>query len=177
MSETISREYVGDHEERLTADYKKAEHEAKTLLEKYNITKAPIDPESLAEAEGLDVVYSKFKPEISKKISGYIDIKQKKIVINKDISPNRMGFTIAHELAHYLLHRTWALSNHYKVMPRSNTYGGRKPAQEQEADAFASHLLVPRDILKLYKNYASNQELARMFAVSEDVIMHASKWL
>lgn len=88
-----------------------------------------------------------------------------------------MGFTIAHELAHYILHRSWAESQSYRVMPRRNIYTGPKPPQEQEADAFASHLLVPRDILRKYKGIASISELSRMFAVSEDVIMHASKWL
>lgn len=161
----------------MAADWNKAKAKAAEVLKEYGLTKPPIDPESIAEAMGVDVVYANFAPGTKDRISGFIQFDPLRIIVNNDISPNRMTFTIAHELAHYLLHRDWANSNEYQVLPRQNEYDRRKPPEEQEADCFAAELLVPADMLKRYKDYASPRELARMFAVSEDVILNRFKSL
>ncbi|MBQ8556282.1 MAG: ImmA/IrrE family metallo-endopeptidase [Clostridia bacterium] len=49
------------------------------------------------------------------------------IAYREDGHPARRNFTLAHELAHRLLHHT-----------------GASPEEEREADMFASHLLCPR---------------------------------
>lgn len=159
----------------MAADFARAQRAAENLLKEYGVTDAPIDPELLAEANGIDVVYSSFKPDLKNKLSGFIDLQDSRIVINKDIPATRMVFTIAHELGHYVLHREWAQSEQYRVMPRKDIYPDGKPAEEQEADAFASHLLVPRNVLRRYKNVASLPELARLFCVSEPVVLNAMK--
>jgi Zn-dependent peptidase ImmA (M78 family) len=41
---------------------------------------------------------------------------------------------------------------------------------EQEANAFAAHLLVPRAMLEKYRGLASIAELSELFAVSMPVI-------
>lgn len=158
------------------ADWNKAKSEAAKVISKYGFTKPPIDPEAIAEDMGIDVVYANFSPSAKDKISGFIQFEPLRIVVNNDIRPNRMTFTIAHELAHYLMHQNYAKSNNYRVMPRTNVHDD-KPAEEQEADCFAAELLVPMDMLKSYKDYASSRELARIFAVSEDVILNRLKRL
>lgn len=159
------------------ADWTKAKNAAAKVVRDYGLVQPPVDPEAIAEAMGIDVVYANFSPAAKDKISGFIQFDPTRIVVNKDIHPNRMTFTIAHELAHYLLHQEYAKSQSYQVMPRRNAYSAAKPAEEQEADCFAAELLVPMDMLKSYKDFASSRELARIFAVSEDVILNRMKRL
>lgn len=159
------------------ADWKKAKAKAAEVLKNYGLANPPVDPEAIAEAMGVDVVYANFSPTSKDRISGFIQFDPLRIVVNNDISPNRMTFTIAHELAHYLLHREWAQSKAYQVLPRQNDYARNKPPEEQEADCFAAELLVPADMLNRYREYASPRELARIFAVSEDVILNRFKSL
>ena len=60
---------------------------------------------------------------------------------------NRLRFTVAHELAHYFLHRDVPQTQHFATMPAfanwTANYGGRKFTLEQEANEFAGRLLVP----------------------------------
>lgn len=53
------------------------------------------------------------------------------VVYREGGNPARLQFTLAHELGHRLLHQ-----------------GDTTPAQEREADCFASHLLCPRPALR-----------------------------
>ena len=158
----------------MAADYSRARRVADELLKKYKIERPPVDPEAIAEAEGIDVRYVDFG-EYSEKISGLYNFDKKEIYVNKKIPNNRKTFTIAHELAHALLHEEYAKSERYTAMPRSNSHVD-KPDEEREADVFAACLLVPKQMLRTYRNYASNIELARMFAVSEDVVSIQSKY-
>jgi len=157
-------------------NYPRVRDEAKKLLSKYNIVSAPIDPEAIAEAEGIDVVYADFHEDITNQISGLYDFETKTIIVNKSIPANRKTFTIAHELAHAILHEDYAKSENYIAMPRSNHHDD-KPDEEHEADAFAACLLVPKEMLKKYREFASIPELAKMFAVSQDVVAVQSKYI
>lgn len=151
-------------------DFQRGADEARRLLRKYSYDRPPIDPEKIAEDEGLRVIYADFESPDSEEVSGFFRLNEKSIIINNDISDNRITFTIAHELAHYYLHQEYIKSNNYIPMPRWDEYGSEKPVEEIEADNFAANLLVPLRMLKHYKNYASEYELSRLFFVSEDVI-------
>ncbi|MDU7523822.1 MAG: ImmA/IrrE family metallo-endopeptidase [Roseomonas mucosa] len=63
------------------------------------------------------------------------------------ISPGRINFTLAHELGHYLVHR--ALSAEGFECGQKEVLGVDRAASdrkiEEEADAFASYLLMPLD--------------------------------
>lgn len=162
----------------MPADYNRATRAARDLLEKYKITKAPIDPEAIAQAEGVDVVYATFNGEIAAQVAGYSDPMNGRIVINRDLHANRKTYTIAHELGHHVLHRDYLDDEGaYQVFPRMHSYQGVKPPEEQEADAFAAGLLVPLDMLRKYVDFASPSELAQMFLVSREVILNRMKWL
>lgn len=159
----------------MAPNYANSRRTADGLLKKYNIVNPPIDPEAIAEAEGIDVVYVDFG-KFRNEISGLYDFESRKIYVNKDIPDNRKTFTIAHELAHALMHLDYATSENYRAMPRSNHHSD-KPDEEREADVFAACLLVPKEMLRSYRNYASLPELAKIFAVSDSVVTIQNKFL
>jgi len=161
----------------MPANYERAKKAARETLAKYGLTTPPFDPEAIAEAMNVNVVYTRFGGAHGGAISGFLQFDPPQIVINLDQQPNRKTFTIAHELGHYVLHQDYARSQNYQVMPRNNYYGEQKPDEEKEADVFAAHLLVPMRALQRYQDVASTSELARLFAVSEDVIMNRLKWV
>jgi len=79
-------------------------------------------------------------------------------------------------LGHYFLHRELfeRYPNEYEVLFRA-PIGAAKDVLEQEANAFAANLLVPKNMLRKYMNVASVAELSNLFNVSEDVIGFRSK--
>jgi Zn-dependent peptidase ImmA (M78 family)/transcriptional regulator with XRE-family HTH domain len=62
------------------------------------------------------------------------------IAVNLETTPGRQRFTLAHELAHALLH-----SNEQN---RVVSYWGRKDEKERFADAWASEFLMPQEALR-----------------------------
>lgn len=150
--------------------FDKAATAAADLLKRYGISAPPVDPERIAEEEGLRVVYADFEYPDSANVSGFFRLDELKIFVNREINANRITFTIAHELAHYILHRDFIASNDYMPMPRNNEYPNGKPVEEVEADTFAANLLVPLKMLREYEGFASLDELATVFFVSREVI-------
>jgi hypothetical protein len=93
---------------------------------------------------------------------------------------NRLRFTVAHELAHYFLHRDLPQKENFSSLPNfarwTATVGGGKYAVEQEANEFAGRLLVPSarmkslfdefapEAEKLVPNFMARGELRQAFA-------------
>ena len=150
--------------------FAEAANEADRLLRKHGYLSPPVDPEQIAEEEGIRVVYAEFEGSDNDNFSGFFDLVENAIYVNDDIAPNRITFTIAHELAHHFLHQEYIRSNDYVPMPRRNNYKGPKPVEEIEADTFAANLLVPLHMLARYMKVATISELGRMFSVSDEVI-------
>lgn len=76
---------------------------------------------------------------------------------------NRLRFTVAHELAHYFLHRDLPQQAPFSSLPDfarwTENYGGRKYTIEQEANEFAGRLLVPETrLLVLFEEFAAEAE-------------------
>jgi Zn-dependent peptidase ImmA (M78 family) len=79
----------------------------------------------------------------------YLDAEQYKLMEKgPDWKLNRLRFTVAHELAHYFLHRDLPQKENFASLPDfarwNESYGGRKYPVEQEANEFAGRLLVPK---------------------------------
>lgn len=75
----------------------------------------------------------------------------------------RLRFTVAHELAHFFLHRQIPQAQNFASLPAfarwTETYGGRKYTIEQEANEFAGRLLVPRPRLQeTFNEFAPQME-------------------
>ena len=81
-------------------------------------------------------------------VIGGIDFDSKTIIINAAIEDHigRYSFTIAHEIAHHVLHRDIFLNAQpdQSIMCRG---GVKRPIEEVQADRFAEALLMPRDIV------------------------------
>ncbi len=103
------------------------------------------------------------------------------IFYNKNISSNgRVNFTIAHELGHYLLHRSilenGIMCSRQDMMEWKSEYAQR----EAEANQFASYLLMPRNLFEEKMrdkeiNLHLLTEVAEHFSVS--ITAAILKWL
>ncbi len=115
----------------------------------------PVDPAALAKLREIEVVYL----GLPDNVSGRGDLDEQEIYINSHTHPNRQRFTLAHELGHFVLghkRRQWEdFLNETSGVP-----------MEQEADAFASGLLMPKALLKTFKDLPP-KKLAQLFKVSE----------
>ncbi len=111
----------------------------------------------------------------------YLDAEQYALMERgPDWKLNRLRFTVAHELAHYFLHRDVPQAAHFASLPNfarwTSSYDGRKYTLEQEANEFAGRLLVPEARLqalfdafapaveKLVPNFTQNGTLRDQFA-------------
>lgn len=156
------------------ADYEKAKKNAIGLLELFGIDTPPIDPAKIARNLGITVNFVEFAKE-NEQISGFYLAQENAIYINEHEYAPRMTFTIAHELGHQRLHEQWAKTSDYKILYRDEVFKKQKNPKEQEANAFAAHLLVPKFLLDRYRKIATVSELATLFAVSEPVIKYRLK--
>lgn len=142
---------------------------------------APIDITALATTLGLSVYESYNLPHgISGKISwagqsesasGY------SISVNARDSYSRRRFTIAHECAHYLLHR----SKIGDELSDDGMYRSEKLTSQDEFDAnnLAADLLMPRHLVDQYvkQGHGGAASLAEIFKVSEPAMRVRLRYL
>ncbi len=159
----------------VTPDYRKARSKAAEVLRVNRIVRPPVAPREIAQSYGLTVDVVDLPADLSN-VAGFIDFGAKQILVNSAEHYNRQTFTIAHELGHFLLHKDLfdAHPDQYKVLLRMPV-GSQVDPIEKEANAFAADLLVPLDMLKLYRKYATESDLAKLFAVSSEVIRYRMK--
>ena len=83
------------------------------------------------------------------------DVAEWGIFYNGKASPERRRFTIAHELGHFILHRSQRPSF---SCDKESVYSGADTIRtiEREADDFASNLLMPGDLLR---EWISDQQI------------------
>lgn len=138
------------------------------IIDQYKQT-APVDITALATGLGLSVYETYDLPEgISGKIYRDVDDSESgySISVNAEESYRRRRFTIAHECAHYLLHRSKIgdeLSD--DAMYRSDKLNSK---EEFQANNLAAELLMPRNLVHQYvRSGVSNpSSLADVFDVS-----------
>jgi Zn-dependent peptidase ImmA (M78 family) len=132
-------------------------------LEKAELFGTPVDIEGIAEFLGLEISEEIMEDDIS----GYLEFKDGAWVIgvNSLHHINRRRFTIAHEIAHFILHRDPNRNFVDVVFARRRDDA---TAMEKEADDFAAKLLMPAEKLRAEINngQTSLQALASLFKVS-----------
>ncbi len=136
--------------------------ELRTRYESLREDRTPIDVFIFFEIDlGLnpipfDNLTSKYRVEaaITADFTGiYLDAEQYALMERgPDWKLNRLRFSLAHELAHYFLHRDLPQPENFASLPDfarwTEAYGGKKYTAEQEANEFAGRLLVPANRLK-----------------------------
>jgi len=156
----------------LKPNYKHAEREAIRLLNESGFYQPPVNPVAIARRIGVSVDFVTFSGK-SEGVSGLYDPTRDRILVNLEEPGVRQTFTVAHELGHKVLHQEWAKSKAYEVLWRDPQRQG-KDRWEQEANAFAANLLMPRQMVDDYRNLPP-VSIAKIFAVSESVAMFRLK--
>lgn len=135
-----------------------AQSEALALLKVLNITRPPVPVEKIAKHLGARIRFSPLDDEISGMV--YVRDGIPIIGINSLHHPNRQRFTIAHEIAHLVLHRDLVAAHvhvdkQFRVLMRdTNAYLG-VDSIEIEANRFAAELLMPRFAIERFLNEKS----------------------
>jgi Zn-dependent peptidase ImmA (M78 family) len=154
---------------------KKIETCTVAILEKFRIKELPIPIKRIAKEMGLIVRPHDFGPNVSGMLM--ID-KGKGIIGYNPLEPSvRQRFTVAHELGHYELHRLGNeifVDNHFKALFRDERSSTGQVKQEQEANAFAASILMPRNRVEEkikemefdFSDETAIKELAKIFDVS-----------
>ena len=96
-------------------------------------------------------------------VIGGIDFDANTIIINSSIESHlgRYSFTIAHEIAHHVLHRDLFLKarSGASIMCR----GGRnRPIEEVQADRFAEALLMPANLIEEHHRKVKNKNIFKL---------------
>lgn len=163
----------------LLKDLQKIEDTAMSLIKSNRISGPPIPVEDIARNLGLDVIAYNLGDDIS----GTLVVENKKgfIGYNPSHVKVRQRFTIAHELGHFLLHNhskseQLFVDKDFLVKYRSaNNYSSAELKHEQEANAFAAALLMPKEFVhkELSRKNTTNlpeleliEVLAKVFEVS-----------
>lgn len=132
-------------------------------LREAGLMRVPLNIQGVAEYLGLEIVEEPMDDDMS----GFLEVRSGRWVIgiNAFHHANRKRFTIAHEIAHFLLH------SDEQAIFRDRTFARRAddPSQmEREADQFAAELLMPESIVrqKIAEGVTSLSALAAKFRVS-----------
>ncbi|MEP9349176.1 ImmA/IrrE family metallo-endopeptidase [Xanthobacter sp. KR7-225] len=131
---------------------------------------APIDVDAIAAALGIEVVIDDRLPDdISGKIErvGFFGDRYR-ITVNGRHARTRQRFTIAHELAHFALHRSLIGDG---IVDDAMYRSPRGDDVERQANSYAATILMPAPLVRTYyrggmKDFAS---MARTFDVSPDM--------
>ena len=107
-------------------EYKSPSEVARALRQYWNIPKGPIENvTSIHEKAGIPILHCDFGTKLLDGISLITQDLIPLIFVNKDIPGDRLRFTLAHELGHIIMHRTYT------------------DKMEDEADQFAAEFLMP----------------------------------
>ncbi len=129
-----------------------AKAEVETLIERLGITAPPVNIEAIAKRLGLTVVYEDLGPDVS----GLLVSKGNDayVFIQRSDHAHRRRFSIAHEVAHFVLRHQFDGGRHVHV-DRGHFISQRGPRasagidpKEIEANQFAACLLMPSKLIR-----------------------------
>ena len=162
----------------------KIEQKADELLRECRIASPPVPVETIVTHLSITVAHK----SLGEGISGILVIENGEgtIGLNLKDPPTRRRFTLAHEAAHFVLHRQLQsevfIDRDLIVRYRSERdYTELEARQEQEANIFAAALLMPKDMLKRefekeqyagLKERAFIEKMAQVFNVSTQAMMY-----
>ena len=130
----------------------------------------PLDIEKIIKNYNIEIC----KEDMDYDISGYIEKRETTWIIgvNKYHSKQRQRFTLAHEFAHYILHRHKIQDQKHQDMALFRT--NEVDSIEIEANDYAGELLIPNEKFKKHINNGVTKisDLADKFDVSISAIRY-----
>jgi len=122
---------------------KKIQAGVRRLLHDNKITRPAVPVDAIADALGIAIRYEPAPDGLS----GALIRKKGEVFIGVNSSHhiNRQRFTIAHEIAHFVLHK--GMKTHVDEDFRINLRDGRTNQEEIEANVFAAELLMPVEFI------------------------------
>jgi len=133
----------------------------------------PLDLDALCAARGITVL----RKELNDELSGMalIEGEQRFVIVNSKHHQNRQRFTIAHEVAHHVIHEAYLRTNIHvdkAVLRRDGLAAEGVEIKEIEANAFAAELLMPRKFMGSFANLDLSDDrairiVAKEFGVSQ----------
>lgn len=149
-----------------------AENAARNVLRKCQANGPPTNIELICKCLGIRLA----KENLDDELSGMAFVKSdlKYIIVNQNHHINRRRFTIAHEIAHHVMHEDYLTRNVHIdtiVLNRDSSSAEGVDRQEIEANAFAAELLMPMASMRAFLNLEIADDLAarnaaKVFAVS-----------
>ena len=138
-------ELSGEQIENKAAEFRQ---QALAALDSKAVSAVPV--EQIAEHYlGYELEFVEDNNSLPGDVIGGIDFDSNTIIINAAIESHigRYSFTIAHEIAHHVLHRDIFLKarSGESIMCRG---GEQRPIEEFQADRFAEALLMPADLIR-----------------------------
>jgi Zn-dependent peptidase ImmA (M78 family) len=129
-----------------------------------NLETTPLDVKGIADKFGIHVKEVSLEDDLSGKLYRDPETSKWVIEVNKEHHPNRKRYTIAHELAHFCLHRHLK----YNFVDRIYFRGGESNKPEWQANEFASAILIPAEKFRerIRSGVTKIEKLANEFQVS-----------
>ncbi|MBK6607736.1 MAG: ImmA/IrrE family metallo-endopeptidase [Leptospiraceae bacterium] len=143
-----------------------------------------VDLNKVAEKLGIRVI----EEDLPDNVSGVLDCRTKEepiVLLNSHHHPNRRRFSLAHEIAHFVLHKMSGVHMDTKIFLRSDSPNLHGIKIEREANQFAAELLMPEEQIRVaWKNLPENwfdekplEIIAKQFKVSEGALFIRLKQL
>ncbi len=146
--------------------------EVHEVARRKGIATRPFDILKLVRIHNIAVVHEEMADN---DISGYIEHRAGGWVIgiNKYHNPRRQRFTLAHEFAHFCLHKD-AIERETKITDAILFRDASSSNREKEANEFASQVLIPDDVFRQFvgERTRSITELADLFGVSPAAVRY-----
>lgn len=153
---------------------KESARRARELLSQGNY-RVPVNVKAIAKDLGIVVQEREFEDDLA----GMLVVRGNHAVmgVNKKHSLNRRRFSIAHELGHYMMHRSMS-DVFVDAFHRDNDSSKGIDPEEIQANAFAAEILMPETILRERLSRKpldifdekSVSELAKEFGVSSQAL-------
>lgn len=157
------------------------EREARDLLARYDVSRAPVPVEDIARAEGLQVARAR---SAGAELGFLLHEGERRIIgLNSRRSGRRQRQVIAHELGHWKLHGARQLIVDFDIRPENadSVSTIASVAEEAEANAFAGELLMPANLLRAAVSrelggVSARDDLVQKLGAEFDVGTHAVMW-
>ena len=128
-----------------------------------------IDTVKLANLFGIEVVPENWKDDSSAYIK-FDDSNDKFIIfVNTNHSKERQRFSIAHEIAHFILHKE--IIKELKQVDR-NSLRSLAPEQEKAADKLAAKILMPDNLVE---EYLTQLHITKQNEINKDTLSKFAK--